>query len=96
MPRFPSTLASELLASINPLSGLTRANLAILLYILCVLLMFYSRTGLDMSKFPRASSLDPFDAVKPEMAGLVDSIKSLLGVNHPLLSTVAKYVHSIV
>lgn len=47
-----------------------------------------------MSKFPRASSLDPFDAVKPEMAGLVDSIKSLLGVNHPLLSTVAKYVHS--
>lgn len=53
-------------------------------------LLCFSRRALDLAKFPGVKSADPFDTVKPEMAGLVDSIKSLLGVNHPLLSTVAK------
>ena len=48
-----------------------------------------------MSKFPRAGSVDPFDAVKTEMGQVVDNIKALLGVNHPLLSTVAKCVEAL-
>lgn len=51
---------------------------------------FRRQPALDVAKFPGARTVDPFEVVKPEMASLVDSIKSLLGVNHPLLSTVAK------
>lgn len=57
---------------------------------MCIISSFRRQPALDVAKFPGARTVDPFEVVKPEMASLVDSIKSLLGVNHPLLSTVAK------
>lgn len=45
----------------------------------------------DLSKFPNAASIDPFAIVGPDLNGINANIKSLLGVDHPVLSTVAKY-----
>ena len=46
----------------------------------------------DFGAFPGATSSDPFALVKDDIKGLVGSVKELIGVDHPVLSTVAKYV----
>ena len=46
---------------------------------------------LDLSAFPGALSMDPFAAVSVDLRGINTSIKELLGVDHPILSTVARY-----
>jgi len=47
--------------------------------------------ALDLSAFPAAASTDPFSLVAPDLAGINASIKALLGVDHPVLATVARY-----
>lgn len=47
--------------------------------------------SLDLSSFPEVDSSDPFGLIQPDMRDLVANIKSLLGVDHPVLSTVATY-----
>lgn len=49
------------------------------------------RTSLDVSAFPRSGGVDPFELVEGDMRGLAEDIKDILGVDHPVLSTVAKY-----
>jgi geranylgeranyl pyrophosphate synthase len=46
---------------------------------------------LDLSAFPGAVGLDPFLLVGPDLRGINTSIKALLGVDHPVLATVARY-----
>lgn len=47
--------------------------------------------GLDLTAFPGASALDPFDTVREELSSLNASVRALLGVDHPVLETVARY-----
>lgn len=47
--------------------------------------------ALDLSAFPGAATTDPFAFVSPDLRGINASIKQLLGVDHPVLSTVARY-----
>ncbi len=47
--------------------------------------------ALDFSAFPGAAAADPFALVAPDLRGINASIKQLLGVDHPILSTVARY-----
>ena len=44
-----------------------------------------------MAAFPDAGSVDPFKVVGPEVAQISANIKGLLGVDHKVLATVAKY-----
>ena len=46
---------------------------------------------LDLSAFPGAAATDPFSFVSSDLRGINASIKELLGVDHPILSTVARY-----
>ena len=46
---------------------------------------------LNLSAFPGALSMDPFASVSVDLRGINTSIKELLGVDHPILSTVARY-----
>ena len=46
---------------------------------------------LDLSAFPDAATVDPFDLVAADLRGINGNIKSILGIDHPVLSTVAKY-----
>jgi len=50
-----------------------------------------SEAALDLSAFPGALTTDPFSFVAPDLRGINTSIKELLGVDHPMLSTVARY-----
>lgn len=50
-----------------------------------------SSDALDLSEFPAALTVDPYARVAPEMARINGNIKALLGVDHPVLATVAKY-----
>lgn len=45
----------------------------------------------DLSAFPGASGIDPFDLVHDDLRKLAGNVKDLLGVQHPVLATVAKY-----
>lgn len=54
-------------------------------------LLLESRESLDVSAFPEIDSVDPFSIIQGDMRGLVDNIKGLVGVDHPVLSTVASY-----
>jgi geranylgeranyl pyrophosphate synthase len=47
--------------------------------------------ALDLSAFPGALTTDPFAYVASDLRGINASIKELLGVDHPMLSTVARY-----
>lgn len=44
-----------------------------------------------MTAFPGAASTDPFTVVQGELAHVNANIKALLGVDHPVLETVARY-----
>ena len=47
---------------------------------------------LDLSRFPSAAlNIDPFELVASELRGINGSIKQILGIDHPVLATVAKY-----
>jgi geranylgeranyl pyrophosphate synthase len=46
---------------------------------------------LDLTGHPGATATDPFAVVSDDMAGLNANIKRILGVDHPVLSRVAKY-----
>lgn len=46
----------------------------------------------DFGKFPiDVESIDPFELVGPELVNINHNIKQILGIDHPVLSTVAKY-----
>jgi len=46
----------------------------------------------DYGKFPKeVESIDPFELVGPELLNINHNIKQILGIDHPVLSTVAKY-----
>ena len=46
----------------------------------------------DFGKFPKdVESMDPFELVGPELLNINHNIKQILGIDHPVLSTVAKY-----
>jgi hypothetical protein len=47
--------------------------------------------ALDLSAFPAAHGSDPFADIAGQLAGLNSSIKSILGVDHPVLEKVASY-----
>ena len=55
---------------------------------------FPRETKLDMSAFPGAESMDPFELASDDMRDVSANIRDLLGVDHPVLSTVAKYGQS--
>lgn len=47
---------------------------------------------LDLTRFPAAAAhVDPFALVGPELSGINGNIKQILGMDHPVLATVAKY-----
>jgi len=46
---------------------------------------------LDVSEFPTASRIDPFELAADDLAGMTQRIKEMLGVDHPVLATVARY-----
>jgi geranylgeranyl pyrophosphate synthase len=47
---------------------------------------------LDLSRFPSSvAHTDPFELIAPELRGINGSIKQILGIDHPVLATVAKY-----
>jgi len=46
---------------------------------------------LSLDAFPDLGSVDPFAAVAGEVRSMSDSIKDLLGVDHPVLGSVARY-----
>jgi len=46
---------------------------------------------LDLSSHPGAAAADPYSLVGEDLAGLNASIRSILGVDHPVLSRVAQY-----
>jgi geranylgeranyl pyrophosphate synthase len=50
-----------------------------------------SNDHLDLSAFPGAGSVDPFELVSAELRGINGNIKAILGIDHPVLATVAKY-----
>ena len=52
-----------------------------------------SAESVSFDAFPGANTSDPFALVKDDIKGLVGSVKELLGVDHPVLSTVAKYAY---
>ncbi len=49
------------------------------------------QAALDFSSFPAAATSDPFAYVSTDLRSINSSIRELLGVDHPILSTVAKY-----
>ena len=49
------------------------------------------QAALDFSSFPAAATTDPFAYVSTDLRSINSSIRELLGVDHPILSTVAKY-----
>lgn len=51
----------------------------------------FPQRELDLSAFEGARDTDPFSLVAADMQGLTGGIQELLGVDHPVLSTVAKY-----
>ncbi len=50
-----------------------------------------SVSSLTLDAFPELGSIDPFAAVAGDVRSMSDSIKDLLGVDHPVLGTVARY-----
>ncbi len=54
-------------------------------------ILFPDRVGaVDYSFYPEATRTDPFALVKDDLNQLAGSVKELIGVDHPVLSTVAK------
>ena len=51
----------------------------------------HRRVTLDVSAFPDADDIDPFELASDDLRGMTSRIKDMLGVDHPVLSTVAKY-----
>ena len=47
---------------------------------------------MDFSAFPGAEGSDPFALIKDDIKQLTGSVKELIGVDHPVLATVSKYV----
>lgn len=47
--------------------------------------------ALNLDKYPHVRSVDPFELVAEDVRSLSTNIKRILGVDHPVLSTVAKY-----
>jgi len=47
--------------------------------------------ALDMTRHPGTVGADPYVLVADELAGLNSSIRSILGIDHPVLSKVARY-----
>lgn len=50
-----------------------------------------SADQLNLAAFPGAADVDPFSAVGAELRNINGNIKALLGIDHPVLATVAKY-----
>jgi geranylgeranyl pyrophosphate synthase len=61
----------------------------------CTHMLVCRHDALDLSAFPGAQSTDPFSAVSDQLAGLNASIKSILGVDHPVLEKVAAYFFDV-
>ena len=51
-----------------------------------------SATTLNLTGFEHSDKVDPFELVNKDLSDLGKRIKELLGVDHPVLETVAKCV----